>query len=575
MTVTRTRRPRPARSAAAALVLTAVVVAGPAVSRPSASSAAPGALPGRPITWLAAGDSYSSGEGLPHSTGTCAQADDNGSHAWAQETRSILAASGAIASSRFDFTACTGAHTDQFWSPTRKSGAEWDGHSHYDLITFTFGGDDVGFAPFLEQCLIARSGVGYFASALSSTVKPASGIELASSQGGNACPSDSAERQTIRAFGDSYRHFLERVAMTASVQGGNILVLGYPELIEDPNLWTGLSRVAQLCQGIAPADAYEIRGLAGALNQTIGNAVNIVNNEHRNGVTLRFLDVNSGGSLGISTTDQRLFEPATGSRHTLCGSKSWMNGITSIDLLSGSFHPKQGGLDAEASMAADVLRSQMNWDETQPAAPTSAAPTQRPAAPRPTSPPVNTPAPPSTSEAPGASVASSSASASVASPPPTAIDRTAIISYNRMSGGAPFYGRATKGWQSFIAASNTLTQVGVTWSNPADTPGAIVPGADTEVSICTGVGDPASADPCQGRLADASVPVRNQGESTADLGDHAVTPGATYYVFYYQPSYQAGRWDLYWWNCPGCPATGRNNSALADQNQVVVRGYNR
>ena len=71
-----------------------------------------------------------------------------------------------------------------------------------------------------------------------------------------------------------------------------------------------------------------------------------------------------------------------------------------------------------------------------------------------------------------------------------------------------------------------------------------------------------------------AAPVVNYGTSAADIGDVAVTPGATYYVVYYQPSAAAGSWDLFWWSCT-CPNKGRNSAALSDQNQMVVKGYNR
>jgi hypothetical protein len=61
-------------------------------------------------------------------------------------------------------------------------------------------------------------------------------------------------------------------------------------------------------------------------------------------------------------------------------------------------------------------------------------------------------------------------------------------------------------------------------------------------------------------------------ELQADIGDVAVTPGgATYYVVSTAP---AGSWDLFWWSC-ACPNARRNSAALSDQNQTVVKGYNR
>jgi hypothetical protein len=159
-------------------------------------------------------------------------------------------------------------------------------------------------------------------------------------------------------------------------------------------------------------------------------------------------------------------------------------------------------------------------------------------------------------------------------PPPPPPNRTAVTSYDRTAPGAPYWGSSPYGYQSFTAQSNTLTYVGVTWGSANYQPGAPVAGATTRIRVCSGIGAPGASDvACNGQLADVAAPVVNYGTSAADIGDVAVTPGATYYVVYTAP---AGSWDLFWWSCtPSCPNAGRNRAALSDQNQMVVRGYNR
>ncbi|MDQ6948423.1 MAG: hypothetical protein M3256_19735, partial [Actinomycetota bacterium] len=60
-----------------AMVVAAIVVlAGlDPVLKTRAASAASQHDPGRPISWLVAGDSYSAGQGLPYEGGECARAD--------------------------------------------------------------------------------------------------------------------------------------------------------------------------------------------------------------------------------------------------------------------------------------------------------------------------------------------------------------------------------------------------------------------------------------------------------------------------------------------------------------------
>ena len=67
-------------------------------------------------SWLAAGDSYSSGEGLPHAEGPCARAvRGSGSLTWADVARDRIAlALPALGSPRL--VACTGARSGDFFS---------------------------------------------------------------------------------------------------------------------------------------------------------------------------------------------------------------------------------------------------------------------------------------------------------------------------------------------------------------------------------------------------------------------------------------------------------------------------
>jgi lysophospholipase L1-like esterase len=284
-----------------------------------------------PRSWLAAGDSYSSGEGLPHATGSCAQAlPGSGSEDWADVARDRLANT-IPALARPRLVACSGASSSDFFT------SQWTpGLGRFDLVTFTFGGNDIDFSQILEQCI-----------GLPGARVP--------SDPGHKCPQDALIRARIaNTLVAPYRAFLTKVADDAVTSGGNIVVLGYPELVEVPTLWpAGTSS----CSLISANDANEIRGLGGDLNATLGYDVQVINAQHPNGVHLTFIDVNSGGSAGISRPDQNLFEPASGPRHNLCASQPWLNGISTIDYGASSFHPKQAGQNAMGSLVAEVLPS--------------------------------------------------------------------------------------------------------------------------------------------------------------------------------------------------------------------------
>jgi len=213
----------------------------------------------------------------------------------------------------------------------------------YDLVSFSFGGNDVGLFSAVQHCL------------------------------SSGCP-DSAERAKIAQLATtgvykgslhipSYPTFLNHVANAAVRTNGNVVVMGYPEGIEDPALWPRINTVAG-CQALLPAGASTIRGWIGDLNATIGNVVNQVNAEpssQRNGVTFTFIDPVTGqSSNGISRADSNLYEPSSGTRHELCsqGDQNWMNGFSSAHP-TRSFHPTQDGESAMGRLAAEVIGNKL------------------------------------------------------------------------------------------------------------------------------------------------------------------------------------------------------------------------
>jgi hypothetical protein len=309
-----------------------------------------------PRTWLAAGDSYSSGEGLPHATGPCARAlPGSGSTTWMD---------GAYAQLRQRYrqlaaptsVACTGATTDAFMAAADRLGRpEWEpAMGTFDLVTFTFGGDDVGFSAVLEQCL----GAGRVASDVRGVIARAEGTPPPSalpSDPGHRCPSTALLASRISTLSGTLRTFLSAVATVAVTHGGNIVVLGYPDLVEDPGRWAAPSAS---CTGLRAADATELRALAGDLDQALSGAAGAVDRQAPNGVHVRYVPVND--APGAAGADPDLFEPSTGDRHNLCAPAPWLNGLTSTGFGTGSFHPEQVGLDHEANLAARAI-GHLDW----------------------------------------------------------------------------------------------------------------------------------------------------------------------------------------------------------------------
>jgi hypothetical protein len=341
------------------VVLCLVLVGGTVVVGPPAEAGQPA------LSWLAAGDSYSSGEGLPHASGNCAQATPgNGSQAWAFAAYGTLSKEDTLLGQPA-LVACTGAKTAQFFSPSGSDLGEWSPpDQRFDLVTMTFGGDDIGFAPIIKQCIDLTRLSQVLREIVDDWVPVGTGTSPLPSNSNHTCPSKSVIRQRIAALGSAYPAFLTKVATNAVAPGGNIVLLGYPDLIELPKYWSSRNQHLGSCFGIGTDDATLLRGWAGDLNATLGEAVKRFDAEsagERDNVEAVFVDVNSGGGI-ISSNDPNLFEPAHGTRHNLCSSDSWLNGITTIDYGNGSFHPKQAGADAQGALAAEVI-AKLNWSQ--------------------------------------------------------------------------------------------------------------------------------------------------------------------------------------------------------------------
>lgn len=121
--------------------------------------------PSSPVSWQSAGDSYSSGEGVFGNVGDCVQSD----RAYGRLTADALRSRGWDISSE-TFTACTGHLVEDYFDERPNadgkaslwSGRQQGGPDRVDVITMSFGGNDIGFADQIVDCLpVPDSWVGY------------------------------------------------------------------------------------------------------------------------------------------------------------------------------------------------------------------------------------------------------------------------------------------------------------------------------------------------------------------------------------------------------------------------------
>ncbi|SOD74536.1 GDSL-like lipase/acylhydrolase family protein [Jatrophihabitans sp. GAS493] len=337
------------RAVTAIVTLTAIFLTATLLAIPGSGAV------GHQITMLAAGDSFSSGEGLSDSSGGCAQPSAAGSQVYSQIAAQSSSAEVSIARPVVVLS-CTGARYRQLIPSTQNPQGQWmPAIGRFDLVTFTYGGDDLDLVDIIREC------IGLDASPdLQSSVEGT--VEASGDEPDRLCPNQSQIKQAITdGISAGYGDFLTDVGNDMVTSGGNVVVLGYPQIVEDPAKWQGLSKAIGVCMGLGTVDAVEVRSLVSDLNAAIATAVTSANATRPNGVHFTYLDVNNGGTAGIDRNDARLFEPMNGPHHNLCSADSWMNGATTLDSERGSFHPNEKGHEAEGSLLGEVVTSHLDW----------------------------------------------------------------------------------------------------------------------------------------------------------------------------------------------------------------------
>lgn len=272
-----------------------------------------------PFTYVALGDSYSSGEGIPPFLGGGCHRSSRAYPTWVRRpgaAKTLYATASGWAS-----WACSGAKTANVLPrslggvPQQRLGETLDRATQLDsadlaradLVTLTIGGNDAGFIEVLLVCALSN------------------------------CKTRTFE-QGRAAIIDATRPQLEKVyrAVARKAPRARILVLGYPGLFP-------ATKAEQACAGLSRfrGEQTMLRRLGERLNATIAAAVRTV---ARSGARIEYVPVS-----------------ARFAGHEVCGRKGpWLNGLVTsnsgLGLDAASFHPNlEGQRDGYAAVVNAAL----------------------------------------------------------------------------------------------------------------------------------------------------------------------------------------------------------------------------
>jgi hypothetical protein len=300
--------------------------------------------------WLALGDSYSAGTGIdgPLDSGgpgrDCRRADGKAGHpkAWAVSAYEKVKQKYGL--SRIDFVPCSGAITDDAFKSgpgvSQSMEAQYlnvpgvpTGRRKWDIVSFTFGGNNLGFSEVLRGCVDA------FENWLEADRNPGCDVDQAALE-------KRVDQLTDTPHGTTGADLVGNVniptlldEVTSLVNpNGEVIMVGYPRLVRDPFLFGG----PLLCEGLNRDGYTMLNSVVDHLNKRLSTAIDAANERHSD-KQISFTFVNAADVID---------------GHELCSKEPWLTGITlqpsiakGIDFTT-AFHPNQKNHDAIAEAVA-------------------------------------------------------------------------------------------------------------------------------------------------------------------------------------------------------------------------------
>jgi hypothetical protein len=343
---------------------TTAAAAGPPAARTASS----------PISWLSTGDSFSSGEGITGSGRVgdgCAQSQ----LAYGPRALRLLQTQRSYTVGLSAFSACTGHLTGDFYNehllkpgtPSGK-GSLWAWtqrqagvNAHFDVISFSFGGNDVGFPDLISDCTDTQFlSWRQVKNGPDGCHTPIADLKTRLDRLVQGTPSV----PTGLPFGPHKTHltmaqFYAHVANTRLNADGVLIVVGYPRLLAPSTGWARWR--GGMCQRVSAADADELGQATEYFDQQLRTSVATAQAALTGGRTIKY----------VSRLD--LFDADGG--HSLCSptGSEWINGLTT-SLSEGqwriqhSFHPNERGHQRTAEVVAELADQALQANTTQPAA---------------------------------------------------------------------------------------------------------------------------------------------------------------------------------------------------------------
>jgi len=333
-------RPRRRRRPAVRLVLLTViaVLLGASQAAPAVHLDPPD-LSGLPEgTYVALGDSYASGFGVPpYAEGTdvtggntCRRSAGSYAHIVSERTGRTL-----------EMGACSGARTRNFY----EANESWGEAAQLDrlgpdtgLVTFSIGGNDAGFARILGDCIGGGDRGFLSAAGCSSDAEVTGAVDGAI---------DALAGKTTRDGVYSYESIMTDIGTRSP--NAAVVAVGYPRLFPEQGGSGGL--LLGRCHGVTKVDQRWI---------------NAKTNE-----------INAAASAAAQRHGHRFTDPsASFAGHELCGQQSsWFDGLVN----DGRFHPNTNGHKAIAGSVMNVLKEQPAAAQAQLAAAQAQVDNTRPA----------------------------------------------------------------------------------------------------------------------------------------------------------------------------------------------------